>query len=85
MSDQRELMERLLVTRDTQVALRTTQRRIREDTSAVARSRRLYQWQMALAKTEAEKERLRHERKLYIARTWYHKKSSTRASQDETT
>lgn len=54
------------------MALRNAERRIRENTTADMRSRRHYHWQMAQAKTSEEKERLRHERKLYIVRKWYH-------------
>ena len=70
-ASQRELVNSLLMAHETQVALRKTQRQMRENTTAVARSRRLFHWQMSLAKTELEKERLRHERKLYISRKWY--------------
>lgn len=70
-SAQYDLIKSLLLSHDTQVALRNTQRQMRENTTAVARSRRLFHWQMSLAKTEVEKERLRHERKLYISRKWY--------------
>lgn len=67
-----ELMKRLLLSYETQVALRTTERRIRENNSADVRSRRTFRWQMAHATTEAEKERLRLERKRFIARKWYY-------------
>lgn len=71
-----EVVKRLILSYETQVALRNTQRRVREYKSNEVRSRRRYHWQMTLAKTEAEKNRLRLERKRYIARRWYYNNQS---------
>lgn len=67
-----ELSKHAVLCYETQVAMRNTERRVREYNTAHVRSRRQFRWRMAIATTDAEKERLRQERKRFIARRWYY-------------
>lgn len=67
-----EMAKHIVLCYETQVALRNTERRVREYNTAHVRSRREFRWRMSLATIEAQKQRLREERKRFIARRWYY-------------